>query len=205
MPRTGNVPQSEIKIGQQFGLGVVTELGLRSGKRQLRSARLICHCGTSYVTYLGRLRAGLVQSCGCLRRETARRTPVMTASIHGLAGHPLYNTWRGILDRCENPACARYHDYGGRGIKVCERWHDVRLFIEDIERTIGPRPEGLTASGKRALYSLDRVRNEGNYELGNVRWVTWHVQRLNSRVRPQSTPRSAVELVSLSWPSWPSS
>ena len=53
---------------------------------------------------------------------------------------------------------------GGRGIQVCDRWHDVRLFIEDIERIPGRRPAGMI---------LDRgPDNDGNYEAGNVRWAS---------------------------------
>ena len=66
-----------------------------------------------------------------------------------------------MLNRCENPQHQAYKQQGGRGIQVCGRWHDVRLFIEDIERILGPRPAGMT---------LDRCPdNDGNYEAGNVR------------------------------------
>lgn len=65
-----------------------------------------------------------------------------------------------------------YPNYGGRGITVCERWQDPRLFVEDIERDLGPRPDGLT---------FDRIDNDGNYEPGNVRWATRSVQNSNKR------------------------
>lgn len=68
-----------------------------------------------------------------------------------------------MIDRCENLRCQRYRDYGGRGIEVCEAWHDVRAFISYIERELGPRPPGM---------SLDRIRNDGHYEPGNVCWNT---------------------------------
>lgn len=93
---------------------------------------------------------------------------------HGLSRHPLINIWRGILDRCENPRNPAFHWYGGRGIRVCERWHDIRLFVEDIERLIGPRPEGM---------SLDRVDNDRGYEPGNVQWATPYVQAKDQRQR----------------------
>jgi hypothetical protein len=78
-----------------------------------------------------------------------------------------------MLYRCEYPHYRKYSDYGGRGITVCERWHDVRLFIEDIERLLGPRP---------ARHSLDRIDNDGNYEPGNVRWATVIEQNNNRRI-----------------------
>lgn len=71
-----------------------------------------------------------------------------------------------MLTRCENLNCKEFKYYGGRGIKVCERWHDFRNFFADM----GPKPESFT---------LDRKDNNGNYEPMNCRWATWEVQRIN--------------------------
>jgi hypothetical protein len=79
-----------------------------------------------------------------------------------------------MVRRCENPRFKQWKDYGGRGVRVCERWHDVRLFLADIERDLGPRPDGCT---------LDRIDVNGNYEPGNVRWATWLQQAANRRQR----------------------
>ena len=72
--------------------------------------------------------------------------------------------------RCINANSKSYKDYGGRGIKVCDRWHDVRNFIEDMYPTF---KEGLM---------LDRINNNGNYEPSNCRWTTMTVQGRNTRI-----------------------
>lgn len=84
----------------------------------------------------------------------------------------MYSRWYNMLSRCENPADKEYHNYGGRGIRVCERWHDLDAYIADIAE-LGPRPS--------PAHTIDRIRNDGDYEQGNVRWATGTVQRYNSR------------------------
>ena len=77
--------------------------------------------------------------------------------------------WNHMLDRCDNPKCASYHNYGGRGITVCERWYDFDLFYADIGDAPGPE------------YQLDRRNNSGNYTPDNWRWATPKQQTRNRR------------------------
>jgi len=80
----------------------------------------------------------------------------------------LKNTWQMMIRRCEEPKRKDFKDYGGRGIRVCDRWHDFDNFYADM----GVRP---------ALMQLDRIDNNGNYEPGNVRWATPAQQTRNKR------------------------
>lgn len=79
-----------------------------------------------------------------------------------------------MKQRCSRPSHHSYHRYGGRGIKVCERWHDFGLFLEDV----APRPEGFYPSG-HPLYTLDRIDNDGDYSPENCKWSTKQEQSDN--------------------------
>jgi hypothetical protein len=88
--------------------------------------------------------------------------------IHGHTRHPLYQTWRSMIQRCTNPEAPYWAQYGGRGIDVCEEWlESFEAFVEDV----GERPQ---------WHTLDRIDNDGDYELGNVRWASRSQQYWNS-------------------------
>jgi hypothetical protein len=85
------------------------------------------------------------------------------------SGSREYFAWRSMRNRCTSTKNASWHNYGGRGIKVCERWaHDFDAFLDDM----GPCPEG---------YSLDRINVNGHYEPENCRWASWKTQSNNKR------------------------
>lgn len=108
-----------------------------------------------------------------LKPGLVARTPEM----HGYAGTGTYGVWQHMIERCTKPEHFAYKNYGARGITVCDRWlHSFMAFLEDM----GEQPDGKYASG-RALYSIERIDNDGNYEPSNCKWATQSEQVKNQR------------------------
>jgi hypothetical protein len=167
------VKRGDIRAGERFGaLVVIAEAErYRYGHRQYLCR---CDCGACKPVIACFLLSGSQKSCGCqrlsnLQNHRANRT-THGESPTGPRPQAEYNTWSHMINRCENSSDEHYPNYGGRGIKVCERWRgSYQAFVADIGRRPSPR------------HSIDRFDVNGNYEPENCRWATNTEQCRNKR------------------------
>ena len=126
-----------------------------------------CDCGKQSVVAAHRLAKDITRSCGC------NRLAVLFKLTHGqTVGHkptPEYRVWQNMLRRCRKRESKDWKNYGGRGIKVCDRWFSFENFFADM----GKRPS--------RLHTLDRREVNGNYEKTNCQWSTTREQNSNKR------------------------
>lgn len=133
-------------INQSFGKWKVIK-EVKNEKSAHKVYLCKCICGIERLIRPSALKLGITKGCPHCN------------STHKMAGSPTYKIWVGMLTRCNNSKVKIYPRYGGRGIKVSAEWHNFENFYKDM----GERPAGL---------ELDRINNDGNYEVGNCRWVT---------------------------------
>lgn len=112
-----------------------------------------------------------IRRCWSYERKYCSHSCAMKArhqrNSHRRYGTSIYTAWVSMKTRCSNPKCDRFANYGGRGIKVCERWNDFRNFLTDMGEKPSPK------------HSLDRIDTNGDYTPENCRWATMEQQYSN--------------------------
>lgn len=147
----------------------------KSGKTRGVRWLFRCDCGNEIEAYGCSVRSGTTKSCGCYKQEVnIRRT-----TKHGLSHTLEYQVWAAMRQRCKPVEQGGHPRYGGRGIKVCERW--MNSFV-DFNSDMGPRPKGFT---------LERQDNDGDYEPGNCIWADWFTQNQNQGL--MSTNKTGIK------------
>lgn len=154
--------------GQIFGRLTVIRKGkgiVQSNGKRIADWYCKCQCGNELTVNGRNLRKGYSKSCGCLRKELIGNR----FRSHGYTGTPEYNTWCSMNQRCNDANSPSYGRYGGRGIKVCDRWMKFENFLEDM----GERPS--------KQHSIDRIENNLGYFKENCEWATVTEQCNNRR------------------------
>lgn len=121
-----------------------------------------CECGNTVEYRANDVKKGYCVTCGC------GRTDRDCDSQLALQYPNSYQTWSGMLNRCNNPQSSDYKNYGLLGVSICDEWLSFSKFVEDM----GERPNGLT---------IDRINTYGNYTKSNCKWSTLSQQASNKR------------------------
>lgn len=155
-----------VEIGQRVGRLVIVAF-LRSGPGYRASVR--CDCGEVFTRRVCELRTAVAMGYESACPSCVQAMLLVTNRTHGDHGSKEHTAWCNARTRCTNRNVPEFVHYGGRGIRMCERWESYEFFLSDMGRCPSP------------THSLDRIDVNGHYEPANCRWATKEQQAQNTR------------------------
>lgn len=158
--------------GKRFGRLVAIEMAGYTEKDKKILWKCRCDCGNEKIVRARGLTSGHTRSCGCLASEYIKEK----LTTHGKCHTRLHNIWKSMIERCTRKTHEAYHNYGGRGITICDEWKKFEPFYE----------WGI-ANGYDDKLTLDRIDVNGNYEPSNCKWSTYKEQGNNRRTNTLMT------------------
>lgn len=160
-------------IGQKYGRLTVVGFEKKTGKSRGWNWIVKCDCGNKKVVSAQDVKAGKTKSCGCYHDECiAKRARKFEHGVY--ENRRLYRIYNGVKRRCYTKTEARYKDYGGRGITMCDEWLNEDCGFDKFV-------EWAISNGYGDDLTLERKDVNGNYSPENCEWITLSDQTKNKR------------------------